>query len=355
MGIFVTMFLFAMAVTQGALAIGVILRITSARWGASIFRLSLSLGLSFLPVGILMLAAILYSKDSVFTWAHSTADSVWFNYLFFIIRQSLAFVVVYGLALFLFIKSRRTVQIKDEGVPALNNTLLLGSFFTLLSLVIYQTLTSWDIGMLLNHHFADTMYSVLNFTTVLYGGIGLLIITMFFAKKYSGIKVFGDEHFLTSAKIMLALTIVWTFLWWVQYMAIWFVQLPEETIPVYLRIYGYYRPVFLTSLVLLSGIPFISLIFSKVRNSASRVTMVAVSVLGGVFLEKYLVIVPVLEKEHLITKTFILSPVNIITFVGVISGVIVVFLMLVKYNPNILPDKDALVNDPLIAKQQGWQ
>ena len=58
----------------------------------------------------------------------------------------------------------------------------------------------------------------------------------------------NDEHLHDLGKFMFAFSIFWTYLWYSQFMLIWYANIPEETTYFEPRMQGVYRGVFLLNL-----------------------------------------------------------------------------------------------------------
>jgi hypothetical protein len=93
-------------------------------------------------------------------------------------------------------------------------------------------------------------------------------------------------------KLCFGFTVFWAYLMWSQFLVIWYGNLPEETWFVFYRLYGAWRPVGIAVFLLVFLVPFITLLGARPKkNGAIRVTVALVS-LTGIWLERYLAIVP---------------------------------------------------------------
>ncbi len=350
-----TAYIYTAGITQGALAIAVIMRIISVRWSAPLYRLAATIAVSFLPVGFVMILAIIFSGGSIFYWYGQGAESFWYNYPFFAFRHLAIFAIVYTIVIRLYIISTETNRQTEKSVPAINNNLLVTGFFYLLSVVAYQTLISWDFAMMLNKHFADTVWSVLFMMTSLYGGIALLTLIMFASKQFLNVKTFSNEHLQNMAKLLLTFSIIRVFYWYTQFFDIWYVNFPEETKPIFTVMFGKYMPFFLIVFILLTLIPFFSLLFKRIRETNIALAGISLAVLAGVWLERYLLIMPPLHEQQKVAESLFFNPVSFVFTFGIIGGVFSRLISLVKKNEHIFPDEKAMAIDPLYIDPKGWQ
>jgi hypothetical protein len=352
--ILLTNFIYLVGLTQGALAIAVILRLTSARWSAHFYRLAITLALAAFPLGLLMMLLIFAAQGSLLYWI-GYGDKLWHNQLFFMARNLVPFLLFYLAAGRLWLTGNGPVREAWRTAETLNNRLLVTGFWLLLSFVAYQTIASWDLGMILNYHFVDTLYSVFFILGSVYGGTALLVVAMAGAQKVMGTKAFAADQFNSMAQLILALSIFWFFVWWTQFMAVWFTNLRTATEPMYLRIFAY-SPVFFASIILIAVVPFTVLIFNRARESQTAVTAVSISVLMGIWLERYLMVVPALVKQEMIPRQALLSPLNVGFTLLVFAATLLIWRAILTRYPQTLPPLDQdLVDDHLITEAIGWK
>jgi hypothetical protein len=87
------------------------------------------------------------------------------------------------------------------------------------------------------------------------------------------------------------------YIWFSQYMLIWYAHIPEETIYYVLRTRGAYGPLFVLNVVLNWVVPFLILLRRGPKRRPELIAKVAVVVLLGRWLDLYMLIVPPLAPE----------------------------------------------------------
>ncbi len=90
----------------------------------------------------------------------------------------------------------------------------------------------------------------------------------------------------------------WAYLWYCQYMLIWYVNNPEETSYYVQRLHGAWAPLFWANLVLNWGIPFFVLLPRSAKRNPKVLVQVCVVVLLGRWLDLYLMIVPAVSPAQ---------------------------------------------------------
>jgi hypothetical protein len=92
--------------------------------------------------------------------------------------------------------------------------------------------------------------------------------------------------------MLFAFTVFWTYLFFAQYLVIWYGRLPEETHFVKLRLWEAYQPVATIVLAAVFLIPFLGLLGVRPKRTPSLLTAFSVVSLIGIWLFHFLLIGP---------------------------------------------------------------
>src|SRR5437879_4146807 len=93
-------------------------------------------------------------------------------------------------------------------------------------------------------------------------------------------------------KLCFGFTVFWAYLMWSQFLVIWYGNLPEETYFIFYRLIGPWRPVGIAVFLLVFLIPFVGLLGAKPKKYPPTFLAFALVSLAGIWLERYLEIVP---------------------------------------------------------------
>src|SRR5262249_10781291 len=87
----------------------------------------------------------------------------------------------------------------------------------------------WLWLMSIDAHWYSTMYSWYTFASTFVSGIALITLFVVFLKNNNYLELTNAEHLHDLGKFMFAFSIFWTYLWFGQFMLIWYSNQPEET------------------------------------------------------------------------------------------------------------------------------
>ncbi|MBI5809816.1 MAG: hypothetical protein HZB21_01305 [Deltaproteobacteria bacterium] len=302
-------FIFFAGITQAGIAFSVIMRLARSEWGRHFSRLGEVLTLSSLPVTVIVFIIIYISgTDHLFYWAHP--DNVhghvspWVGRGLFFWRNSIANVLFYITSYLYFSAGRRE---EKQACPRMSEAgahpqedlkkrlnILAGAvcFFY----VIANTMFAWDFGMMIIPHWESSIFPVYFWSANLLAGVAFLyLISLFFIPGKPGEPV--DKETLDSmGKTLIGFVLLWVYLFWSQYIVLWYGDLPHLTGPVYRQMEGHYATAFRIMLAAIFIVPFLALILRCIKLSAKRLAVVAVVICIGVWINKYLTILPVFSE-----------------------------------------------------------
>ena len=118
-------------------------------------------------------------------------------------------------------------------------------------------------------------------------------------------------------------------MFWAQFFVMWFGNLPRETDGLFRQMYGHYGPYFWVMMGGCFFIPFVSFIFAFVKRSLVTMGILALCINLGIWLQKYLMIVPVFSPDNTPFNSWI----DIAAATGLLAGFIAAIILLSKRVP----------------------
>jgi len=196
-----------------------------------------------------------------------------------------------------------------------NNTVWSAIYIVLFALTIMSSIP-WFWLMSINAHWYSTMYSWYVFASCFVAAIALITLFIVFMKNNGYLELVNREHLHNMGIMIFAFSIFWTYLWFSQFMLIWYANIPEETVYFEPRLHGAYRGIFFFNLIVNFLAPLLLLMTRNSKRNYGTMTMMAVLILFGHWLDFYMMIFPSISPEHV---PFMLADFGIgLGFVGVI-------------------------------------
>lgn len=205
-----------------------------------------------------------------------------------------------------------------------NNTVWAGVYVVLFGLTV-MSCTPWFWLMSIDAHWYSTMYSWYSFASTFVAGIALITIFVVFLKNNGYLELTTREHLHELGIMLFAFSVFWTYLWFDQFMLIWYANIPEETTYFKVRMQGPYRGIFFLNLIINFLTPFLILMTRTAKRNFGTVTIICVVILFGHWLDFYQMVMPgplTDPKTHETYVPFMLADFGIaLGFVGLIMFV----------------------------------
>jgi hypothetical protein len=172
------------------------------------------------------------------------------------------------------------------------------AFYIILFALTVASSIPWLWLMSIDAHWYSTMYSWYTFASTFVAGMALIALFIIYLKNQGHLPFTTVEHLHDVAKFMFAFSVFWTYLWFSQFMLIWYANIPEETTYFRPRMLGEYRGLFWLNLILNFVTPFLVLMKAGAKRNYTIVTFMAVVIIFGHWLDFYLMVMPGPLGEH---------------------------------------------------------
>jgi hypothetical protein len=178
-----------------------------------------------------------------------------------------------------------------------NNTVWAATFIVFFALTVASTIP-WLWLMSIDAHWYSTMYSWYTFASTFVAGMALVAIFVVYLKNQDYLEYVSEEHLHDLGKFMFAFSVFWTYLWYSQFMLIWYANIPEETVYFKPRMQGPYRGIFFLNLIINFVLPFLLLMRRGSKRNYTTMTFVAVLIILGHWIDFYQMVMPGTLHEH---------------------------------------------------------
>ena len=342
-------FVFWLGLAAGSILFVAVLNLTHARWGRPLKRLAEALG-SFLPVSFIFFWPICGGRASLFSWIHEPVHGKeqWLNVSFFFAREGIAIFLLGAAATALIYFSVRADSVQSSGDHPTKTaacwkwqqtlSLLLGILYALV-----LSLVAFDLVMSLDPHWYSTLFGGYFFVGSFYTALAALALLAGWLKETAPLKAMSrPRHFHDLGKLLFGFCMMTGYLFYSQFLVIWYGNLPEETHYVIER--TQHPPWVPLAWIILGAcfvLPFFVLLFRRFKMSPRWLVGLSVIILIGMWCERFLLVAPSIWKSEEMPLGLIELSITA-GFVGTIGLTAMVFLMKVPFLP---------VSDPLFQEE----
>jgi hypothetical protein len=282
----------ALAVTGPAVA--GMMQLTEARWSPTVRRLAVTT-IGFLPIAFVLLAVLFAGRTTLYPWVTTPVPvkAAWLNVPFFfgrtLVLAAILFLLCYAFARALL---RDPIPADDAGERARRNRL---ATIVLMLWLVTVSLWGFDLVMALDPIWYSGLFGGYFAVSALYTTFCLLSILTIRANA-RGLATVPPAAVQDVAKLQFAMSIMWMYFFWSQYLVIWYGNVPVET-RFFLRRFFTQPWLTVSWVVLIAGwlIPFSYLLKRLTGRPPQRhAPLFFISVLGlvAIFLERVLVVFP---------------------------------------------------------------
>ena len=290
---------FFMMISLGVLAFYGIQYAAQAGWSPVLFRVMEAITYYLLPGALIVLGIGLWAGDHIFIWMDPEVvaedkliqgKSSWLNKTWFAIR---GVIFIIGWSLYRYF-SRKFSLAQDLADVNDNSNFKKNFCISAAFLVFYiytESMMSWDWIMSVDPHWFSTLFGWYVFASMFVSGITVIALITIYLKAKGLMEFVNDSHLHDLAKFMFGISVFWTYLWFSQFMLIWYANIPEEVTYFVTRIEDYKLP-FFGMLILNFIFPFLVLMNSDYKRVPWFIVMAGIVILIGHYIDVFNMIMP---------------------------------------------------------------
>ena len=297
--------LFFMLIALGALAFYAIQQVAQAGWSPVLFRVMQGITAYLLPGSIIFFILLLLSGfhfNHLFVWmndgvtevGHENYDALiagksgYLNFPFWIIRAAI-FIAGWNLYRHL---SRKNCLAQDE---ATDNSFYKKNFKMsaafLVFFIVTESIMSWDWIMSVDPHWFSTLFGWYVFASFFVSGITTISMVTLYLKSKGYLENVNSSHIHDLSKFMFGISVFWTYLWFSQFMLIWYSNIPEEVTYFKTRIEDFNLP-FFGAVAMNFVFPILLLINTDFKRVSWIIVTAGVVILFGHYVDFFNMIMP---------------------------------------------------------------
>jgi hypothetical protein len=292
---------YLLGIGLGSAVVLALFYVTGASWSVPLRRIPEAMT-SLLVLGAVGLAAVLLAYPSLYPWnnavkAHADSlspfQSVWLTLPFFLAR-SFGYIALWIAFAFVMVRNSRRQDQSESPAPTAINRGVAALFLVVFAVTCWLSAADWLMS--LEPNWSSTIFGVYHFAGIFLSAlaaVSVMVIALYWAGLFR--QALTKEHLHDLGTLLFGFSSFWMYIWFSQYLLIWYVNNPEETGYYQQRLRGNWQTVTLINLGLNWAIPFSVLLFRSAKRSSVVLFGVATMVLVGRWLDLYLLIFPSLD------------------------------------------------------------
>ncbi|MDP6922742.1 MAG: quinol:cytochrome C oxidoreductase, partial [Lutibacter sp.] len=296
---YVALFFFFM-ISLATLAFYAIQHASQAGWSVVLFRVMEGIT-AYLPVGgILLFVFFVLSSlhmNHLFVWMDPEVvandaliqnKSGYLNVPFFLVRAA-----IYIAGWTWYRQHARKLTLAQDASSNLDNytKLFKRSAAFLVFFLVTESMMSWDWIMSLDPHWFSTLFGWYVFASMIVSAITTIALVTIYLKGKGYLAFVNDSHLHDLAKYMFGFSIFWAYLWFSQFMLIWYANIPEE-VTYFVTRFNEYKLPFLGMLALNLLFPFLVLMNSDYKRVPWFIVTTGIVILIGHYIDIYVMVMP---------------------------------------------------------------
>lgn len=316
--------LYFLGIAMGGIALACAIRLANGRWGGPIMRIAESFS-AYLPYGIATMAVLLFAGIWTYLpWVkHVEPRQVPFlNVPFLYIRTLGGLLLFWVLAKKLVhVSMRRDLQAikpyvdgrlkaeydkltanwkcdQAEFESARHESAHLAPQLALLFVVVF-TVMAWDFIMALTPNWVSGLFGWWVYAGAFITAVAMTsLLATQLRTRYKLEAYITTNMYWDIGKVLFAWCVFWGYLFWSQYLPIWYANMPEETWWVFVRFEEPWRTLSFVAFTLIFVIPFLGMLNKTSKTNPALLATFSIIAMVGIWVERHVLVMPSLNAEH---------------------------------------------------------
>ena len=359
--LYITNFVFWIGISHAGTLISAILRLVNARWRRPVTRSAEVITVFALMIGGLF-PIIHLGRPWLFFWLapYPSARDIWPNFRspliwdFFAINTylagSLLFLYLPMIPDFALVRDRArgwrqrvygVLAVGWQGTPKQWHRLEAGMQIMAVAIipiaVSVHTIVSFDFAMTMVPMWHSTIFGPYFVAGAIFSGIAALIIAMALLRRLLHLEAYLHRvHFENLGKLLLMMSLIWTYFVFAERLTVWYGNEPSEMAAFWATQRGRYAPLYWTMVICNFIVPLVILSQQRLRSILGCV-IASIAVVVGMWLERFLIIVPSLAHKQLPYSwgTYTPQPVELIITTATFAAMALLYMLFAKFVPVI--------------------
>lgn len=207
-------------------------------------------------------------------------------------------------------------------------------------------LFAFDVIMSLEAHWFSTMFGWYNFAALWVSGMAAITLTIIILREKGYLQWVTTDHLHNFGQLIFGFSVFWTYLWFAQFLLIWYANMPEEAAYFHRRWVPEFKPWFWFNIIINFLTPLLVLMSRDSKRGVKVLKVACIILLVGHWLDYFQMIMPgtVGPTSHWYTE---IGPIEIFTFLGFAGIFRFVTLSSLSKFKSLVPRKHPLLDESL--------
>lgn len=276
--------------------------VAQAGWAVGIKRIPEAMG-GFLKFGMAgMIVIFLLGHHDLYHWTHAelydkaspeydhilAGKQGFLNIPFFVIRLVAYAAIWIGFTMML--RKHSLLEDKEGGLEHYKRSITLSAIFIVLFAITSST-SAWDFLMSIDAHWFSTLFGWYTFAGLFVSGLAMMAMFILYLRGRGYMNHITENHLHDVGKFMFAFSVFWTYLWFSQFMLIWYANLPEEVVYYQLR-WEQFRTLWVANLLINFCAPFLILMTRDAKRQTAILWVGGAVIILGHWLDVFMMVTP---------------------------------------------------------------
>lgn len=269
-------------------------KISDSGWQSSLVRIPESFT-DFIVVSAVLMFLIYFGMHDIYHWTHiDPSDHIllgktpYLNMPFFFIRMFVYFALWIVLS---FMIRKLSIQSDfDNDLKYYKKSRAYAAVFVVIFAITSSTM-SWDWLLSIDAHWYSTMFGWYIFSSMLVTSLAGITLILIYLMKKGYMPHITQSHLHDLGKYLFGFSIMWAYLWFVQFLFIWYANIPEETVYFVQRL-EHFPILFYVNIIVNLVLPFFILMTRDSKMQTGIMSIIATIILIGHWIDLYIVIMP---------------------------------------------------------------
>jgi len=188
---------------------------------------------------------------------------------------------------------KRSVEQDLQGGSAIHFKQMGKAAVFLVFFAVTSSTSAWDWMMSLDVHWFSTMYGWYAFSGMFISAMTTILLFVLYLKRKGYLEQVNDSHIHDLGKWVFAISFLWSYLYFCQFMLIWYTNIPEETIYFQERLHDFgYMALMWTVFFMNFLFPMILLMSRDAKRNFGFLVFVGSIIFVGHWLDVFMIIMP---------------------------------------------------------------